>query len=277
MKPGSMLPLLWAAILPLRGGRCSTPTSRSWSAPTRGGSWGSVQSTARARTPYARLTSVWSSASRVWRWTTDGASRPCMTTTSLSSRCTSGVAEHGLILALTSSIYYVGPDMSYCMPVHIQRVAMQFPQVPIVVPHAFWPWVTEGCGVAFQNSNVYLVPDFYGYIPNSPGAEEYVKAANYYLGYRLLFASSYPIRAARTERGAVCRPPVQGRRPQATLLGRERTTPPGDLIPGMAGVTWTAPVRFYREVATMKPTAPSELASRSPAGERPWLDVRVRR
>ena len=103
------------------------------------------------------------------------------------------VAEHGLILSLTSSIY-LGPDMSYCMPMHIQRVAMMFPQVPIVVPHAFWPWTTQGCGVAFQNSNVYLAPDFYGHIPNSPGAEEYVKAANYYLGYRLLFASSYPIR-----------------------------------------------------------------------------------
>jgi len=27
-----------------------------------------------------------------------------------------------------------------------------------------------------------------------PGANEYVKAANYYLGHRLLFASSYPVR-----------------------------------------------------------------------------------
>ncbi|MCE2529493.1 MAG: hypothetical protein J4G11_06450 [Acidimicrobiia bacterium] len=31
-------------------------------------------------------------------------------------------------------------------------------------------------------------------LPNSPGAEEYIRAANYYLGHRLLFASSSPIR-----------------------------------------------------------------------------------
>jgi len=99
----------------------------------------------------------------------------------------------GLIVSITSSIF-VGPDMTYCDPVHIQRVARRFQGLKIVVPHACFPYAQEACGMAFQCSNVYLIPDFYGHIPNTPGAHEYVRAANYFLSYRLLFGSSYPVR-----------------------------------------------------------------------------------
>jgi hypothetical protein len=103
------------------------------------------------------------------------------------------IASAGLILSLTSSIF-VGPDLTYSMPVHIQRVALAFPNLPIVVPHGAFPWATQMCGVALQCRNVYLLPDFYFHIPNTPGADEYLKAANYYLGHRLLYGSSYPVR-----------------------------------------------------------------------------------
>jgi uncharacterized protein len=88
----------------------------------------------------------------------------------------------------------LGPDLTYSMPVHIQRVAMAFPNLKIAVPHGSWPWTTEICAVAFQCRNVHLVPDFYFHIPNTPGAEQYLRAANYYLQHRLLYASSYPVR-----------------------------------------------------------------------------------
>jgi predicted TIM-barrel fold metal-dependent hydrolase len=101
--------------------------------------------------------------------------------------------ELGLILSLTSSIF-VGPDLSYSMPAHIQRVAIAFPKLDIVVPHAGWPWTTQMCAVAFQSRNVNLVPDFYLNVPHTPGAEEYMHAVNYYLQHRLLYASSYPVR-----------------------------------------------------------------------------------
>jgi uncharacterized protein len=99
----------------------------------------------------------------------------------------------GLILSLTASIF-IGPDLTYSMPVHIQRVAIRFPNLKIAVPHGSWPWTTEICAVAFQCRNVHLVPDFYFHIPNTPGAEQYLRAANYYLQHRLLYASSYPVR-----------------------------------------------------------------------------------
>jgi predicted TIM-barrel fold metal-dependent hydrolase len=99
----------------------------------------------------------------------------------------------GVICSITMSIF-VGPDVTYTHPVHIQRVARRFPNLKIVVPHACWPEIEAMLGVAMQCLNVHLVPDFYGFIPNMPMAGEIVKAANYYLRHRLLYASSYPVR-----------------------------------------------------------------------------------
>ena len=99
----------------------------------------------------------------------------------------------GAICAITASIF-VGPDLSYSDPIHIQRVALRYPNLRIAVSHACWPHVPTMLGVAMQCLNVYLVPDFYGYIPNMPMALEYARAANYYLGHRMLYASSYPVR-----------------------------------------------------------------------------------
>ena len=102
-------------------------------------------------------------------------------------------AEIGLFAIFTSSIF-LGPDMSYSDPIHLQRVARDFGNWKMVISHGCWPWTTNVCGIAFQHTNIYLMPDLYLNIPNTPGADEYVKAANYYLGYRLIHASSYPVR-----------------------------------------------------------------------------------
>lgn len=103
------------------------------------------------------------------------------------------ISDLGLILALTSSIY-IGDDITYSMPVHIQRVAKRYPKLKITVPHGGWPWATQMCAVALQCPNVYLVPDFYMHLPDMPGADSYLAAANSFLSHRLLYASSYPIR-----------------------------------------------------------------------------------
>jgi uncharacterized protein len=98
-----------------------------------------------------------------------------------------------LILSLTNSVI-IGPDMSYCMPIHVERVALRFPALRIVVPHAAWPWTTQMCAAAFQCPNIFLVPDIYMHLPNIPGGSDYLLAANSFLGYRTIYASSYPIR-----------------------------------------------------------------------------------
>jgi len=54
--------------------------------------------------------------------------------------------------------------------------------------------VEEVLGVAAVCSNLYLVPDCYFYVRNMPFAEQYVKAANSFMKYRMLFGTGYPIR-----------------------------------------------------------------------------------
>jgi predicted TIM-barrel fold metal-dependent hydrolase len=83
-----------------------------------------------------------------------------------------------------------GPDLSYTYPVHVDRVAADFPQLRIAITHGAWPWVSEILHVAFRRPNVYLSPD--QYLCNMPGMDDYVRAANGFLAERFLYASSYP-------------------------------------------------------------------------------------
>lgn len=85
-----------------------------------------------------------------------------------------------------------GPDCSYSQPVHIDRVAADFPELKIISGHGNWPWVSEILHVCYRRQNVYLSPDMYLY-NNMPGAMDYVNAANGFLADRFLFASAYPL------------------------------------------------------------------------------------
>src|SRR5690606_29425019 len=60
-----------------------------------------------------------------------------------------------------------GPDLSYSDPVHVDRVAADFPQLPIVVSHGGWPWVHQILHVAYRRQNVHVSPDMY--LSNMPG------------------------------------------------------------------------------------------------------------
>ncbi len=99
--------------------------------------------------------------------------------------------ELGGILALTVS-RGSGPYQTLSMshPEAVDRIAGDFPGLPIVVSHACWPWVQEGLGVAFRRENVYLCPDLYAI--GMPGYLDWVQAANTYLTERIVFASAYP-------------------------------------------------------------------------------------
>jgi predicted TIM-barrel fold metal-dependent hydrolase len=99
----------------------------------------------------------------------------------------------GVPVSITSSIM-VGPDVTYSHPARIQHVAERNPEVTFVVVHASWPYVAEMIAVAFRCRNVYIMPDFYGYIEGFPFAEEYHRATRMFLKYRTLFATSYPVR-----------------------------------------------------------------------------------
>ena len=88
-----------------------------------------------------------------------------------------------------------GPDLSYSFPVHVDRVAGDFPRMKIVVSHGGWPWVSEILHVAFRRENVYISPD--QYLCGMPCTDEYVRAANGFLADRFLYGSSYPFLCAK--------------------------------------------------------------------------------
>ena len=60
---------------------------------------------------------------------------------------------------------------------------------PHLLQHAY--------GVMIANSaigNLWVLPDFFQFIPGFAGANDWVDAANHYLSDRMLYASSYPVR-----------------------------------------------------------------------------------
>lgn len=105
-------------------------------------------------------------------------------------------AELGGVMYLTCSLMQ-GPDISYAEPYRIQRVANDFPTLRIVVVHGAFPFTNEMLGVMIANSalgNLWVLPDFFQFISGFAGAQDWVDAANHYLGDRMLYASSYPVR-----------------------------------------------------------------------------------
>ena len=105
-------------------------------------------------------------------------------------------AELGGVLYLTCSLMQ-GPDILYAEPFRIQRVANDFPTLQIVVVHGAFPFTHEMLGVMIANAslgNLWVLSDFFQFIPGFPGAQDWVDAANHFLGDRILYGSSYPVR-----------------------------------------------------------------------------------
>lgn len=106
-------------------------------------------------------------------------------------------AELGMPMSITLSGYLsamVGHDLSYGSPTPVYKVARDFPKLKIIVSHGAWPNVMPMMEVAFMRENVYVSPDLYINGIDTPGAQEYIKAARFFLGDRLLFGTAYPSR-----------------------------------------------------------------------------------
>lgn len=84
----------------------------------------------------------------------------------------------------------VGPTIEYSHPVRLDRVAKDFPSLPLIVGHGAWPWVQEILGVAYRRQNVHVLPDLY--LVNFPGADDYARAARHWMQDQFLFGTSYP-------------------------------------------------------------------------------------
>jgi predicted TIM-barrel fold metal-dependent hydrolase len=96
------------------------------------------------------------------------------------------ISLSGLLSALA------GHDLTWCSPIPVQRAAMRFPELKIIVSHAAWPWAEQMVVIALTCPNIYVSPDIYISKKHIPCARTYVDAANCFLGDRTLWGTAYP-------------------------------------------------------------------------------------
>jgi uncharacterized protein len=82
-----------------------------------------------------------------------------------------------------------GVRLKYGNPMHIDDVAVDFPDMPIILAHPSFPWQDEAISVCLHKPQVYI--DLSGWSPKyfSPTLVQY---ANTLLKHKVLFGSDYP-------------------------------------------------------------------------------------
>ncbi len=83
-----------------------------------------------------------------------------------------------------------GIRLKYSNPMYVDDVAVDFPELPIVLAHPSFPWQDEAISVALHKQQVYI--DLSGWSPKY-FPEQLVRYANTLLRERVLFGSDYPL------------------------------------------------------------------------------------
>jgi predicted TIM-barrel fold metal-dependent hydrolase len=83
-----------------------------------------------------------------------------------------------------------GIRLKYSNPMYVDDVAVDFPELKIVLAHPSFPWQDEAISVALHKQQVYI--DLSGWSPKY-FPEQLVRYANTLLRDRVLFGSDYPL------------------------------------------------------------------------------------
>lgn len=83
-----------------------------------------------------------------------------------------------------------GMRLKYSNPMHLDDVAVDFPDMPIVLAHPSFPWQDEALAVAQHKPNVYI--DLSGWSPRY-FPEILIRYANTILKKKMLFGSDWPM------------------------------------------------------------------------------------
>ncbi|KQV99342.1 amidohydrolase family protein [Rhizobacter sp. Root1221] len=83
-----------------------------------------------------------------------------------------------------------GIRLKYSDPMLLDDVAVDFPQLPIVIAHPSFPWQDNALAVATHKPNVYI--DLSGWSPKY-FPPQLVQYANTLLKHKVLFGSDYPV------------------------------------------------------------------------------------
>ena len=83
-----------------------------------------------------------------------------------------------------------GLRLKYSQPIHIDDVAVDFPDMTIIMAHPSWPWTDEALSIALHKPNVYI--DLSGWMPKY-FPPQVVQYANTQLKEKMLFGSDFPL------------------------------------------------------------------------------------
>jgi predicted TIM-barrel fold metal-dependent hydrolase len=83
-----------------------------------------------------------------------------------------------------------GLRLKYANPIYLDDVAVDFPDMPIIIAHPSWPWQDEALSICLHKPNVYI--DLSGWSPKY-FAPQLVQYANTLLKERMLFGSDFPL------------------------------------------------------------------------------------
>ena len=83
-----------------------------------------------------------------------------------------------------------GIRLKYSQPIHVDDVAVDFPELKIVLAHPSFPWTDEAISIAMHKPQVYI--DLSGWSPKY-FPPQLVQYANTLLSRQVLFGSDYPM------------------------------------------------------------------------------------
>jgi predicted TIM-barrel fold metal-dependent hydrolase len=83
-----------------------------------------------------------------------------------------------------------GMRLKYSQPIHIDDVAVDFPDMTIILAHPSWPWTDEALSMALHKPNIYI--DLSGWMPKY-FPPQIVQYANTQLRSKMLFGSDFPL------------------------------------------------------------------------------------
>ena len=83
-----------------------------------------------------------------------------------------------------------GVRLKWGQPILIDDVAVDFPDMKIILAHPSWPWVDESLSMALHKENVYI--DLSGWSPRY-FQPQIIQYANTQLRHKMLFGSDFPL------------------------------------------------------------------------------------
>lgn len=83
-----------------------------------------------------------------------------------------------------------GIRLKYGNPMYVDDVAVDFPDMPIILAHPSWPWQDEALSICLHKPQVYI--DLSGWSPKY-FPPQLVHYANTQLKHKILFGSDYPL------------------------------------------------------------------------------------